>query len=67
MAQQVCTISSADTSTIRHTSSGTKLGSGSEFDAAVPDAVREARDGLRWTLLGWNAAEAMLAVLEGAP
>jgi hypothetical protein len=30
----------------------------------VPDAVLEARDGLRWSTLAFDAADAMLAGLE---
>jgi integrase len=37
------------------------------FDSAVPNAVQEARDGLRWMLLGFDSADAMLAGLEEAP
>lgn len=56
--------STADTDTQRRMSSGAAPSSGSESESAVPFAVREARDGLRWMLLSWDAAEAMLAGLE---
>lgn len=56
--------SAADTCSNRLTSSGVATGSGSDFGSAVPNAVQESRDGLRWMLLGFDAAEAMLAGLE---
>jgi hypothetical protein len=40
------------------------LDSDTQFVAAVPNAVLEARDGLRWSALTFDAADAMLAGLE---
>ena len=49
----------------RHSSNGAECGSGPEIAPTVPPAVLEARDGLRWTTLGFDAAEAMLFGLGG--
>ena len=54
----------AERSITRHKSNGTEHGSDTRIVGAVPDAVREGRDGLRWSTLTFDAADAMLEGLS---
>jgi integrase len=58
--------SAAEASLNRPNGNGATIGNGLGFEAAVPDAVREARDGLRWMLFSFDAAEATLVGLEAS-